>query len=479
MRSGSLTYERRRSAAQPAVAPQGAGACPAVAWRVLDAWRREGPALLRIALPLALAQLAQNGMGLVDTLMVGRLGPAELAGIALGSMLFFFVSIVSSSTIFAVGPLVAQATGAARPDEAAEHARHGVVLAFLLAGPVMTLLWFGGPVLERLGQDPSTAALATSYLRAVTWAVPGFMLFVALRAFLEGQGHTRPIMLISFAGIGANVLANNALMFGRWGFPALGLTGTGYATSLVYSLMALLLLLYVARYAQHHPVLRLARVSWARVGAIARLGWPIALTVGFETGLFAVTAVLMGLVGQTALAGHQIALQTVSFTFMIPLGLGVATTARVGHAVGRGDPAGVRAAGSIGIALSLAVMCLTASLYWLAPELVVGLFIDLHDPRNAEVVAFAVTFLRIGALFQLVDGLQVSAIGALRGLKDTRVPMLITLVSYWFVGLGSGVVFAFWLGLEGPGLWFGLVAGLAVAALWLTRRFAQLARRVG
>ena len=446
---------------------------------MLALWRREGPPLVRIALPLALAQMAQNGMGLVDTLMVGRLGPAELAGIALGSMLFFFVSIVSSSTIFAVGPLVAQATGARRPEEAAEHARHGLVLAIALAGPVMATLWWLGPLLERLGQDPATVVLTTGYLRAVTWAVPGFMLFVALRAFLEGQGHTRPIMLISFAGIGANVIANNALMFGRWGFPALGLTGTGYATSLVYSLMALLLGLYVARHAAAHPVLRWARVHIARVREIGRLGWPIAFTVGFETGLFAVTAVLMGLVGQTALAGHQIALQTVSFTFMIPLGLGVATTARVGHAVGRADPAGVRGAGAVGIALSLAVMCCTAALYWFAPELVVGLFIDMRDPRNAGVAAFAITFLRIGALFQLVDGLQVAAIGALRGLKDTRVPMLITLVSYWAVGLGSGAYLAFGLGLEGPGLWYGLVAGLAVAAVWLTRRFALLARRVG
>lgn len=445
---------------------------------MLALWRREGPALIRIALPLALAQLAQNGMGLVDTLMVGRLGPAELAGIAIGAMLFFFVSIVSSSTIFAVGPLVAQATGAKRPADAAEHARHGVVLALVMAGPVMLLLWTLGPLLVHLGQDPVTVELATGYLRAVTWAVPGFMLFVALRAFLEGQGHTRPIMLISFAGIGANVLANNALMFGRWGFPALGLTGTGYATSLVYGLMALLLALYVWRYAARHPVLRWAAVDWNRVREIGRLGWPIALTVGFETGLFAVTALLMGLVGQTALAGHQIALQTVSFTFMIPLGLGVATTARVGHAVGRGDAAGVRGAGVVGMGLSLVVMCGTAALYWLAPELVVALFIDLADARNAEVVAFATTFLRIGALFQLVDGLQVAAIGALRGLKDTRVPMLITLVSYWFVGLGSGSVLAFGLRLEGPGLWYGLVAGLAVAALWLTRRFATLSRRV-
>ena len=446
---------------------------------MLTACRREAPTLVRIALPLALAQMAQNGMGLVDTLMVGRLGPADLAGIALGSMSFFFVTIVSGATLFAVGPLVAQATGAARPGEAAEAARHGVVLGALMALPLMLLLWSLGPLLGVLGQDAEIAGRATGYLRAVLWGVPGFMLFVPLRAFLEGRGETRPIMLIAFAGIGVNVLANNALMFGRWGFPALGLVGTGYATAIVYTLMALLLAAYVRWREPQHPVLRWARVDRARVAEVVRLGWPIALTVGFETGLFATTAFLMGLVGQAELAGHQVAIQTVSFTFMIPLGLGIATTARVGHAVGRGDPLGVRAAGAVGMGLSLAVMCCTALLYWTVPHLIIGLYLDLRDPANAGVIAFATAFLRIGAMFQLVDGLQVSAIGALRGLRDTRVPMLITLVSYWLVGMGSGVYLAFGVGLEGAGLWYGLVAGLALAALWLTRRFVMLARRVG
>ncbi len=445
---------------------------------MLDAVRREIPALLRIALPLALAQLAFNAMGLVDTLMVGRLGPADLAGIALGAMTFFFVTIVASATLFAVAPLVAQATGAARPGDAAEAARHGVVLGMALMPLVMVLLWFTGPLLGVLGQDPDTTARATGYLRAVVWGVPGFMLFVPLRSFLEGRGETRPVMVIAFAAVGVNVLANNALMFGRWGFPALGLVGTGYATSIVYTLMALLLAAFVGWHEPGHRVLRWAPVRRERIAEVARLGWPIAVTVGFETGLFAVTAFLMGLVGQTELAGHQIAIQSASFTFMIPLAVGVATSARVGHAVGRGDPLGVRSAGAVGIGLAVGFMCFTAFLFWTAPLVVIGFYLDLNDPANRGVIVFATTFLRIAALFQLVDGLQVAAIGALRGLKDTRVPMLITLVAYWLVGLGAGVWLAFGAGLEGAGLWYGLVAGLAVAALWLTRRFVKLVRRV-
>jgi len=200
--------------------------------------------------------------------------------------------------------------------------------------------------------------------------------------------------------------------------------------------------------------------------------------VAFETGLFAVSALLMGRIGAAELAGHQVAIQTASFTFMIPLALGVATTARVGHAVGRGDPLGTRAAGLVGILASVSVMSLTALLFWLAPRSVVALYLDVADPLNAAVVGHAVAFLGVAAAFQLFDGLQVSALGALRGLKDTRAPMLITLVSYWFVGLGSGVGLAFGLGFGGVGLWWGLVLGLAVASVALAARFLVLLRRV-
>jgi multidrug resistance protein, MATE family len=445
---------------------------------VFEACRRELPVLVRIALPLALAQLAFNGLSLVDTLMVGRLGPDELAGIALGAVAYFFVTVVVGATIFAVGPLVAQAVGAGRPTEAAEIGRHGLALGAILTLPVMAVLWFAGPLMALLGQEPGTAALATAYLRAVVWSVPSALLFIPLRAYLEGRGETRPIMLVSFAGVAVNVLANNALMFGRWGFPALGLAGTGYATAIVYAGMVTSLAMYIRWRDPAQPVVRWLRVRRAGIAEIARLGWPIAVTVGFETGLFALTAFLMGLVGRTELAGHQIAIQSASFTFMIPLALGVATSARVGQAVGRRDPVGVRAAGLVGVGLSLAVMSITALLFATVPVRIIGLYLDVHDPANRGVVAFAATFLRIAAMFQLVDGLQVAAIGALRGLKDTRVPMLITLVSYWLVGLGSGTLLAFGLGLAGAGLWYGLVAGLAVAAVWLARRFAVLTGRL-
>lgn len=443
---------------------------------MLAACRREIPVLVRIAIPLIMAQMAQNGMGLVDTLMVGRLGPEALAGIAIGAVLQFSLSVSVGGVLFAVAPLTAQALGAEREDDARSVLRHGIVLALLLALPVMLALWFVGPLLPLLGQDPTTASAATGYLRAVVWGTPGYMLFVALRGTLEGRGNTRPIMLVAFAGVGLNVLANNAFIFGRWGFPELGLTGAGVATSIVYSAMALLLTALVASsYRLERPFAR-EPLRARRLLEIVLLGVPIAFTVGFEIGLFAMTALLMGLFGLSALAGHQIALQSTSFTFMIPLGLGIATTARVGHAAGRGDALGVRAAGLVGIGLSMVVMFGTALLYWTAPRLVVGLFLDLTDPANAGVIAAATTFLQVAAIFQLVDGLQVTAVGALRGLKDTRVPMMIALVSYWCIGLGSGAVLAFGVGLGAVGLWLGLVVGLGAAAIWLTGRYLRLAR---
>lgn len=447
---------------------------------VLGAVRREIPVLIAVALPLALAQLAQQAMGFVDTLMAGRLGPEALAGIGLGAVTFHLVLVVLSSTLFAIGPLVAQATGARRPDEAARALRQGVWLALLLAPVAMACLWWTPALLAAMGQDPAAVATARGYLRAVAFSTGPFLLFTALRAYLEGQGHTRPLMLVAFAGAGLNVLANQAFMFGRWGFPALGLTGTGVATTLVYTLMAAIALAHVgARYRAPAALAGPWRWDPARLRQIVRLGWPISVTVGFETGLFATSALLMGRIGAAELAGHQVAIQTASFTFMIPLALGVATTARVGHAVGRGEPLGVRAAGAVGIALALAVMLLTALAFRFAARPIVGLYLDLAEPANAAVIGHAVAFLAVAAAFQLFDGLQVTALGALRGLKDTRAPMLITLVSYWVVGLGGGVALAFGFGLGGIGLWWGLVLGLAVAGAALLARFLHLSRSAG
>lgn len=424
-----------------------------------------------LALPLILAQLAQMSMSFVDTLMVGRLGNASLAGIALGSSIFFLALIVCSGVLFAVGPTVSQAFGAGDLKTAGRAAQQSFFLALMLFVPALVLFSQVGPLLALLGQEPETAALATGYIQAIAWGFLPALLTTGLRGLLEGISNPRPVMFIAFAGVGLNVLGNYTLMFGNFGFPALGLVGTGWASALTYWATFLALALYVHRALPQFGVFRRLRLRRDVLWGLVRVGWPIGLTIGFESALFSATAILMGVLGTVPLAAHQIAIQSASFTFMVPLGLASATAVRVGQAAGRRDAAGVRRAGWVGIALSAAVMLLSALTFWLLPERVVSLYLRLDDPANAAVVRTAVQFLAFAAAFQVFDGLQVSAAGALRGLKDTRAPMLISLLSYWGIGLSSGVLFAFTLGLGGRGLWLGLVLGLVAAALLLVHRF--------
>jgi MATE family multidrug resistance protein len=441
-------------------------------------WRREFRELSRLAAPLVVAQLAQNGMSVVDTLMVGRLGPRELAGIALGGATFSFVFIVSMGVLFAVGPMVAQAHGAKRPEEAARAVRQGLWMALALSLLGVIVFVQAGPLLRFAGQDAVTASAAAGYLRAMAWGFPFALGFTALRGLLEGHGDTRPILVVAAIGVGLNVVANDVLMFGRLGLPALGLVGTGYATSLVYAVMTSIIAIYVrARYRPYRVFAGMRQPDPTTLKELVRVGWPISLTLGFEVGLFWLTALLMGRFGEAALAGHQIALQSASTTFMVPLGVSIAAGIRVGQAVGRDDAHGIVRGGVAGMALSALFMAGSAALFWGVPDVVIGLYLPVHASANAEVVAFARRFLAIAAIFQVFDGTQVAASGALRGLKDTRVPMLLTAVAYWAVGVPVGLGLAFGAGVGSSGLWYGLVAGLATAAVLLATRFVRLLRR--
>ena len=429
---------------------------------------------LTLALPLILAQLAQMSASFVDTLMVGRLGNTQLAGIALGGSIFFLTFLVCGGVLFSVGPTVSQAFGAGETKAAGRAAQQGFFLALLLSVPALVLFSQTGRILPLLGQEPGAVRLATGYIQAIAWGFVPALLTVSLRGLLEGISNPRPVMVIAFLAVGFNALLNYLLMFGQLGFPALGLVGTGYASALSFWFSLALLVLYSARTLPQFEIFRFRGVDVRVLADLVRVGLPIGLTLGFEAGLFSATAVLMGTLGTVPLAAHQIAIQSASFTFMVPLGLASATAVRVGQAVGRRDPGGVQRAGWIGILLSACVMLVSALTFWFLPEQVVGLYLDVADPANTAVIRKAAQFLAFAAVFQVFDGLQVSAAGALRGLKDTRVPMLISLTSYWGVGLSSGVLFAFVLGLKGRGLWLGLVLGLMTAAVLLVGRFRRL-----
>lgn len=437
-------------------------------------YRKEFRELVVLALPLVLAQLAQNTVSFVDTLMVGRLGNDALAGIAIGSTFFYFVLIVFAGVIFAIGPIVSQATGANDPETAARATRQGLWISVLLSIPAFALYWNAYPILLALGQPPETAQSSSDYLRAISWGMLPALWVFSLRGLLEGKSNTRPIMLISFSGVLINIFFNDVLMFGRFGFPALGLVGTGYASSLVFVCMFLMSAIYIHyRYQDLHIFRGIRSPDPKMMKELVRVGGPIGLTLGFEMSMFSAAALAMGTLGKEQLAAHQIALQTASISFMIPLGLAIATSVRVGQAIGRKSTRNAEVAGHVGMLTCMGVMCVSALAFWLFPEKIIGLYIEVNDSKNFEVVKFTIGFLAIAALFQIVDGLQVSASAALRGLKDTTAAMLLTLISYWGVGAISGWIFCFEMGFGGNGLWFGMTLGLATAALLLSIRFQR------
>src|SRR5690606_1564760 len=320
--------------------------------------------LVTLALPLAVAQLAQNAMGFVDTLMVGRLGPTALAGLALGATTFSTLYVILMAVLLSVSPLVAQAVGARRAGEPARVARQGLLLALALAVPGMAVMFLVEPLLRAAGLPAGAVELAGGYLRAVALGMPFALGFMALRGYFEGQGDARPILYLALAGVGLNVFLNDALIFGRYGLPALGVVGTRYATASVYlALFAGAALLARARYRGQAPFRGFGRPDPTVLREIVRVGWPISATLGLEVGLFSTISFLMGGFGDAVLAGHQIAMQSASMTFMIPLGIATATGVLVGQAAGRGDPAGVRRAGTLGIGLATGFMSLTALLF--------------------------------------------------------------------------------------------------------------------
>lgn len=438
--------------------------------------RNELKATALLAGPVVAAQLAQMSMGFIDTVMVGRLGPEALAGVALGHTLFFFLFVVCAGVIAAVGPMVSQAYGAGEHEPITRSVRQGLWLALVLAIPVMVILWQAGPLLRLLGQEEVAAAEAAGYLRAIMWGGLPLLAFASLRSFVEGLARPLPVTAITAAGVVLNIGANYVLMFGAFGVPALGIVGTGWASTIVYWFMlgALALFVYRVEPFRDFPVFSgLRSPDPAYFRELFRIGWPIGVTFGIESGLFMITAMMMGWLGTTALAAHQIALQCAAFTFMVPLGIGIATSVRTGQAAGRRAPAAVRRAGLSGIFLATLFMTGAAVLFWTMPETIVSLYIDAGAAENVPVAELAATLLGIAAVFQLFDGLQVAAAGALRGLKDTRMPMVIGLVAYWGVGLSLGYVLGFVEEGGAPGLWWGLVAGLTVAAVLLTVRFMR------
>lgn len=432
-------------------------------------------ASLLLAVPLAAAQLAQSATAFVDTVMMGMLGSSTIAAGGLGANAFNLLLIVSSVIVSAVSPLVAQAFGAGKTDMVGRVVRQGLWLSVILGIPLTLLLWYAGPILLLLGQEPKTVALAETYLRAIAWGfLPGLGLAV-LKNFVTALSVPRPVMVIVVGGTVLNIVGNYLLMFGKLGLPALGLAGIGWASTLSIWSMFVALVIYIQsqRQFQVYGVFRNLHQFEGRVfRELLQVGLPIGVLAAVEVGMFTATTLLMGTLGTVTLAAHQIALQTVSISFTVPLGISFATTVRVGQLVGQGNAKGARRAGYVGIAMGGLFMAFAAVLFWMMPVRIVSLYLNINNPANVAVAKLAKTLLGVAAIFQIVDGIQINAAGALRGLKDTRVPMVIGIVAYWCIGLTGGYILGIKLGFGGVGLWWGLAIGLAVAAIVLTWRFS-------
>jgi MATE family multidrug resistance protein len=426
-------------------------------------------ATIAVAAPLAVANLAQMAIVLTNTLMVGHLGAVPLAAAGLGGALYFMLVMLCQGVLTAVAPLAAHAIGADDHPTAGRVAGAGLVVAAALAVPVIAMLTVLPWLLALLGYDRGLAAEIERFLRMIRWGAPAFLGVAVLRFLLVAMFRTRIVMLVPVLAIPVNGLLNWMLIFGHLGMPAMGSAGSGCASAIVQWLMLCCFAVCMLTMPAQMPV-RLAVRVLSEIPRILRLGLPIGVLLGLEVGVFAMTGVLMGLLGADALGAHQLVLNVASVTFMVPLGLGQAATVRVAFQLGLGAPAAARRAGYVAVALGASFMMATALLLLLMPRTIASAYVSLDDPANRGLVAIAVQLFVIAALFQIFDGVQVIAVGALRGYRDTAVPMLIAAIGYWAIGFAGSWLLAFPLELGAVGLWWGLALGLAVVAISLTLR---------
>ena len=443
--------------------------------------RSELGAILRLAGPLIASQLAHMLMLLTDTVMMAKISPEALAGGGLGASSYSFVSIFCIGVIAAVGTLVSIRHGAGDSEGATRLTQAGLWLAWAMALVAGLLLWNLKPILLLFGQTASNVEAASQFLLALPFALPGYLSFMALRGFTSALGRPAPVMVISLIGTVANFVLNYALIEGLFGLPKLGLMGIGLVTAIVANAMALGLAWHIHRhraYANYPLRQGLARPNRDYLRELWRLGLPIGGTYAVEVGLFAFAALCMGTMGSTQLAAHQIALQIVSVAFMVPAGMSYAITMRIGQHYGGGQLLAARLAGRVGIAFGALVMLCFAVLFWLLPYQLVGLFLDRSDPAFADVIELAVSLLVVAAWFELFDGTQTIAMGAIRGLKDAKTTFLVGLGCYWLIGAPAAWTMAFSLDWGPTGVWWGLALGLACAAIGLTLAFEWRMQRM-
>lgn len=422
--------------------------------------------MVRLALPVVLIQVGMMSMGVVDTLMVGRLSASALAAVALGNLYFFLIAVTGMGTLMVLDPVVAQAVGAGDREGAARGLQRGVLLALVLALPAAVLLLLAEPFMLRASQPAEVVPLAADYAERLAPGVFPFFLFVVLRQTLQAMRVTAPIVLAIVLANLANAAINWVLIFGHFGAPALGVAGSAWATTISRWILAVLLFSLAWRPLSPlvHPI---RREIWQPVplARMLRLGLPIGAQVFLEFGAFAFVALMMGWLGTRSMAGHQVAINLASLTFMVPLGVGDAASVLVGQAVGRGDPVATRGAARAALLCGVGFMLCTAVLFLSVPVGLARLY-----TTDLEVIRVAAALIPLAGIFQVFDGTQTVATGILRGLGETRVAMVVNLLGYWCVGLPVSYLYGIRLGRGPVALWWGLVLGLGVVATVLLIR---------
>jgi MATE family multidrug resistance protein len=432
---------------------------------------------LRLAIPLASAQVAQAGTGFVDTVMMGWLGQKTLAAGGLASMTFMALLMTAIGVVAGVSPLVSQAYGAGRIKGIGQVTRQGLWLALILAISVMILMTHMDGIMRSLGQEASTVTLAKTYIDVMMWGFFPALGFAVLRGAVASVSLARPVMFIVICATLFNTVGNYVLAFGKLGFPKMGLAGLALASILAHWGMFLSLLIYILAQKQMRTYRVFDNIHLLEPGILwelVKLGVPLGIAAALEAGLFTTVTYLMGILGSEVLAAHQIVLQTTIVIFMIPLAMSYAATVRVGQWSGQQNYEAARRAGYVSIGLGAIFMTVMAVVLLLYPQQVIGLYVDIRNPENAKVLQLAIPMLTVAAVSQILDGVQKTANGALQGLKDTRIPMLLSLIAYWGVGLTSGYFLGFPLGFGGVGLWLGQSIGIAMAALVFVLRFRKL-----
>jgi multidrug resistance protein, MATE family len=443
-------------------------------------WRIEMAETVKLALPIALTQLGQVAMMTTDLALLGRLGNDVVAASALAHTILFAAFVIGMGIVSAVSPLASQAFGARDPRMVRRALRVGLWAATLLGIPMSMSQLYGEEMLLALGQTPEAAALASQYLLGLAWCLVPAWWFIALRGFMQSVNRPEPGLWITLAAMPVNGLLAYALIYGEFGMPNLGLLGAGLATTIVYLGMCIagVWVCYACRPFKKYQILgRFWRPDWRLLGRLFGIGAPISGTMLLEFGVFAAAAVLMGWLGTAALAAHQIAITIASILFMVPFGISMASTVRVGHAAGRRDAGATRTSGMAAIALAGGFMAIMTVIVALSRDVLPLLFLGFDTDNSDRTLRLAATLLLVGVSFFIADGIQTVAAGALRGLNDTKMPLYFSAICFWAIGFAACYGLGFTLGFGAVGVWIGLSLGLAVYALLLIYRFHALTQR--